>query len=174
MKEPIAGTDWIRIITIEDLVFYQNSSTKQSVWEEPEEVKEAKQREEEEEMARVKAEMEREELERQQLKRKAEDEAAGEEATKQLQEEKKQKRKKPKVVHDLQDLDDDARQKAVEQLEMQSALDETQENGDVPLQQSSSDLKANDLTSDEGKALFRVGFLSLLPLPGGPLNPHDE
>lgn len=143
-KTPIEGTEWIKVVTTEDNVFYMNSVSKTSVWTVPEKVKVVlaaqRQAEEEAEVERVKQEAEAESK-----KRAAEDEA----------EPVKPKKKKPKTVHSLADIaDDDLKKEIADKVAHEAERLDAEELATLQSQPSEAPVPVAQMTSDEMKASF--------------------
>jgi hypothetical protein len=163
LKEPIEGTDWIKVTTTEDNVFYSHRETKEARWDMPEEVKaklaaaeEAKEEEAEEsgeEEIPVQEEEEseetrriREELDRERgVKRPSDGHGEG-------------KRKKPRVVSEIEELEKDEEwQKSVAEEMAKEA--EREEQGGTPEKEEKSPVPAlGEYSSEESRALFKVRF----------------
>jgi transcription elongation regulator 1 len=171
-KEPIEGTNWIKVTTTEDNVFYSHKETKEARWEVPEEVK-AKLAEREAEI-KAKAKGKEEEEGEEEVPEHEEEEESAE--TQRIREELDRergvkrappaggegKRKRPRVVSEIEELEKDEEwQKSVaEEMAKEAERREEQEGSPAAADKSKSPAPApGDYSSDESKALFKVGFL---------------
>jgi transcription elongation regulator 1 len=183
-KEPIEGTNWIKVTTTEDNVFYSHKETKESRWDMPEEVKanlaereaEAKAQQvqrdaqtnakatgEEEEGAEEESDdepiPEHEEEESPEMKR-IREELDRERGVKRPPSSKGEgKRKKARVVSEIEELENDEDwQKSVAE-EMAKEAERENQQGSPAAEKSKSPAPAlGEYSSDESKALFKVSF----------------
>jgi transcription elongation regulator 1 len=189
VKTPIPGTEWIRVKTTQGNIFYNNKSTKASVWVMPEEIKDAVRALEEEEAAQASAEHQKQldmeverikgEVEGTVAKRKADDApAANSTAT-----------KKPKTSapddeeedEDAESEEEDWQREAAAQLAAEAEAEErrkaeererqAEEKRKAQLEMEEKAAKLNlprreDLSIEEAKALFKVHILASKVLYG--------
>lgn len=194
-KIPIEGTDWIKVITNKDNVFFTNSATKASVWTVPDEIRDkveeldrnTKKRKADEAAEREQEAMPAAEPATSSPKNKhdevppsnkAEDPPAAAKDGEIIVEPKKRKAKKPKVVHEIEELEQDedwqrqvaeemakeAERAAAEPLE---AEQRQEEKGSREADARIAGTPAIDVSAEEGAALFKVSSVWRLPL--GPL-----
>ncbi|KAF8595141.1 hypothetical protein BDV93DRAFT_611572, partial [Ceratobasidium sp. AG-I] len=190
-KTPIAGTEWIRVVTTLDNVFFTHTGRKESVWVCPEEIAEAVaelEREEEklkaeerEREAREKVEKEqreREERERAEVERvKKEVEAAG--AKRKAEEPGEGASKKPRVDDDDEFEEDEewqremAEEMANEEKRQAAAREKesTSKEGEVSIPPVFAVPDQVKLNPEEAKALFTTLLNEVSP---NPMLPYDS
>ncbi|KAF8175377.1 hypothetical protein BJ912DRAFT_1024508 [Pholiota molesta] len=180
LKTPIPGTDWIRVTTTEGNVFYNNKATKQSVWTVPEDLKAALEAFQAQELkaAEPKAKPTAS------SKRKAEeavpvDEVVISKKTK-VEEEEEEEEDEDEDEEEEEWQREAAQQLAAEAEEEKKRAEERAKEEELEAQRTKEAIEAAiparvDLSIEEGKALFKVRYSTLLREKDiNPLHPWDS